>query len=555
MPPPPPAARGDPLAAGACAGAGGSRGVRVSAASAPPPAGAEGLNEASAGARRAAWAAARRQLGVAAKCATRDRAPALSLGATAFWVAAPGGWRVRAAGSGARGPLRAPDAWVKHHSRVGRPNRTGTDTGRAARSGTGDAPRRRGAAPARQPRRSAGEAGRVPTRPSQPVAQATPAHAGGTQGEPGRSAAVGQPASHQQPRSGASFGRGRPRAPRSPFFFARGSLLQRGIHPHAFRPRVSGSWCAGGRLSAAAHAPAAVMRALGGALGRSVPWRCPVRKCAARRLAVPASSAPAAPDGYDTPSEAFTVETVVKASRFIATVAPASSPEQALAFVAKHRDPEARHNCWAYRCGDQFRFNDDGEPSGTAGRPVLAALEASGLDRAVVLVVRFFGGVKLGAGGLTRGASRLQSMSPHVLGVLSRPATQRTAAQRRRACVPRRARACGRSLWRARCARLLSAVLYMPPWTQQARRGCRRSTLQTARRSQSRCVCLPRALRRWIRRWQTPPQAGCGWRRRPTTPTGHDAEHANGTFSGVLSLGCSGQGCTKGAIGRPSLPR
>jgi putative IMPACT (imprinted ancient) family translation regulator len=151
------------------------------------------------------------------------------------------------------------------------------------------------------------------------------------------------------------------------------------------------------------------MRALGGGLGRiSAPWLWPARKCAARRLAVPASSAPAAPDGYDTPSGAFTLETVVKASRFIATVASVSSPDDALAFVAKHRDPEARHNCWAYRCGDQFRFNDDGEPGGTAGRPVLAALEASGLDRAVVLVVRFFGGVKLGAGGLTRGASRVQ---------------------------------------------------------------------------------------------------------------------------------------------------
>ena len=145
---------------------------------------------------------------------------------------------------------------------------------------------------------------------------------------------------------------------------------------------------------------------VGGSLGRGVPWRSPSRRLLSRRLAAPAASPPAAPDGYDTPAAAHTAETEVKKSRFVATVAPVASPEQALAFVAAHRQADARHNCWAYRIGQEFRFYDDGEPGGTAGRPILAALEGSGLDRAVVLVVRYFGGVKLGAGGLTRGAPR-----------------------------------------------------------------------------------------------------------------------------------------------------
>lgn len=71
-------------------------------------------------------------------------------------------------------------------------------------------------------------------------------------------------------------------------------------------------------------------------------------------------------------------------------------------FFAEHSDPEATHNCWAYRIGQEYRFNDDGEPGGTAGRPILQAIEGQDMDRVAVLVVRWFGGVKLGAGGLVR---------------------------------------------------------------------------------------------------------------------------------------------------------
>ena len=92
----------------------------------------------------------------------------------------------------------------------------------------------------------------------------------------------------------------------------------------------------------------------------------------------------------------------IKKSRFAAYAAPVASIDEALAFFAAHSDPEATHNCWAYRIGQEYRFNDDGEPGGTAGRPILQAIEGQGMDRVAVLVVRWFGGVKLGAGGLVR---------------------------------------------------------------------------------------------------------------------------------------------------------
>ena len=131
--------------------------------------------------------------------------------------------------------------------------------------------------------------------------------------------------------------------------------------------------------------------------------RCACRRRAAASAAASASAAAAA-DGYETLAAPFVAELEVKKSRFVCHVAPARSPEAALAFIAAHRDAAARHNCWAYACGLHFRASDDGEPGGTAGRPILAAIEGAALDHVVVLVVRFFGGVKLGAGGLTRGA-------------------------------------------------------------------------------------------------------------------------------------------------------
>lgn len=92
----------------------------------------------------------------------------------------------------------------------------------------------------------------------------------------------------------------------------------------------------------------------------------------------------------------------VRKSRFLAQAANVSDPEDALAFVETVADRSATHNCWAYRIGQQYRFNDDGEPSGTAGKPILQAIDGQALDQVAVVVTRWFGGIKLGAGGLVR---------------------------------------------------------------------------------------------------------------------------------------------------------
>lgn len=97
-----------------------------------------------------------------------------------------------------------------------------------------------------------------------------------------------------------------------------------------------------------------------------------------------------------------THEEEIRKSRFLAVAGPVASIDEAMALFARHGDPAATHNCWAYRIGNQYRSNDDGEPGGTAGRPILQAIDGQGLDRVAVLVVRWFGGIKLGAGGLVR---------------------------------------------------------------------------------------------------------------------------------------------------------
>jgi uncharacterized YigZ family protein len=95
-------------------------------------------------------------------------------------------------------------------------------------------------------------------------------------------------------------------------------------------------------------------------------------------------------------------EVEIKKSRFIAVVFRARSVEEAFAGLEGVSQAKATHNCWAYRIGDLYRFSDDGEPGGTAGRPILAAIEGQGLDQVMAVVIRYFGGIKLGAGGLVR---------------------------------------------------------------------------------------------------------------------------------------------------------
>lgn len=97
-------------------------------------------------------------------------------------------------------------------------------------------------------------------------------------------------------------------------------------------------------------------------------------------------------------------ELIVKKSRFIACVQPAADRAAAVAIVhaLKAQHPGAAHVCWALLAGGQSAAVDDGEPSGTAGRPMLEVLRHQQLDAVLATVVRYFGGVKLGAGGLVR---------------------------------------------------------------------------------------------------------------------------------------------------------
>lgn len=92
----------------------------------------------------------------------------------------------------------------------------------------------------------------------------------------------------------------------------------------------------------------------------------------------------------------------IRKSRFITLAAPINSPADAQAFIEQNSDLNATHNCWAWKLGAQYRSTDDGEPGGTAGRPILAAIEAQDFDRVVVLVIRWYGGIQLGTGGLAR---------------------------------------------------------------------------------------------------------------------------------------------------------
>lgn len=90
---------------------------------------------------------------------------------------------------------------------------------------------------------------------------------------------------------------------------------------------------------------------------------------------------------YTTLQHKVSSELEVKRSKFIAVAAPIRDEEGAHAFLSEVRDPRATHNCWAYKLGEQYRFNDDGEPGGTAGRPIHSAIVSSGLDRVMAVVL------------------------------------------------------------------------------------------------------------------------------------------------------------------------
>ncbi|KAL6859087.1 hypothetical protein ACP4OV_018089 [Aristida adscensionis] len=144
---------------------------------------------------------------------------------------------------------------------------------------------------------------------------------------------------------------------------------------------------------AAAAAAAAARRSLSGAGTSPAP-------APARAMSTPSSSS--APSAYTTLVGRVTCEREIKRSKFIAIAAPVPNERAAMSFLDEVKDPRATHNCWAYKVGEQFRYNDDGEPSSTAGKPIYSAIVSSGIDMVMVVVIRYFGGIKLGTGGLVR---------------------------------------------------------------------------------------------------------------------------------------------------------
>ena len=97
-----------------------------------------------------------------------------------------------------------------------------------------------------------------------------------------------------------------------------------------------------------------------------------------------------------------TFEEDIKKSRFQAIAVPVENEQAIKDFLETHKDLTTTHQCWAWKIGHNVRFNDDGEPSGTAGRPILATIEGNELTNILVLVNRWYGGIKLGTGGLVR---------------------------------------------------------------------------------------------------------------------------------------------------------
>ncbi|MCB1187033.1 YigZ family protein [bacterium] len=130
---------------------------------------------------------------------------------------------------------------------------------------------------------------------------------------------------------------------------------------------------------------------------------------------------------YLIPAETHRVEQDIQRSRFIATIAHCSTREEAESFLRGVRQefPDATHNCWAFQLGapgsqQHIGLSDDGEPHGTAGRPMLTVLTHCGVGEISAVVTRYFGGTKLGTGGLTRAYS-----SSVKLALESLPTTER----------------------------------------------------------------------------------------------------------------------------------
>ena len=122
-------------------------------------------------------------------------------------------------------------------------------------------------------------------------------------------------------------------------------------------------------------------------------------------------------DSYNTILTPGIDEIVEKKSRFIGYAQPVSSEEEAYAFVesVKKKHYDARHNCHAFAIGKEntlYRFSDDGEPQGTAGKPILEVISGNQVTDICIVVTRYFGGTLLGTGGLVRGNARCKIPRP-----------------------------------------------------------------------------------------------------------------------------------------------
>lgn len=139
-------------------------------------------------------------------------------------------------------------------------------------------------------------------------------------------------------------------------------------------------------------------------------------------------------ESWPVPAEPVMVSEEIKRSRFITLVAHTDGVTAAKAFVEKVRaeHPDARHHCWAWVAGapddsQQLGFSDDGEPAGTAGKPMLAQLMGKGIGEITAVVVRYYGGVKLGTGGLVKAyGGGVQLALNQLLTVLKVPLTEYT---------------------------------------------------------------------------------------------------------------------------------
>ncbi|XXJ21567.1 YigZ family protein [Desulfovibrio caledoniensis] len=137
-------------------------------------------------------------------------------------------------------------------------------------------------------------------------------------------------------------------------------------------------------------------------------------------------------DRYPIPAAFHRVEETIKRSRFMASLGHAPDMDGARAFVAaiKEEFPEATHNCWAFNAGPPgdtacVGLSDDGEPSGTAGKPMLNVLLHSGVGEIAVVATRWFGGTKLGTGGLVRAYAGLVNLGLETLPLRDMVVTRR----------------------------------------------------------------------------------------------------------------------------------